>query len=388
MIGKNTIHNNDRDRDRPVVGSFKPVDDSRTVGSGTTRDTIYTTSEDRIVESIYNHVMQSICRDVAANMHEMIKTGSEDVIPSSWKLFTGTKTPTRRELYPELYNGSDGNSDNETSSNDNTTETTGEGGHRTNKSTTRKRMTDEEIESILDKYAVDLPISSPSASPTTDGKRRLPRDMAKEEEDRRLLSKIKKEKESKYKHDSEEDEDDIPNNNDDEDDEDFKMDDADGENDDDDDENLEGTRKKKRALSSLSTTPSVGSTAEPGSLSTAPAGVADPTTTTTTTTTTAAAATSSGNHSGVGHPKVDIWGKTPSKEPKNRLCRCQLCGRLVSTSRFASHLDKCMGLSTSRGGPSSISGSLGSTKSMLLSSTSGMSGLGLKKTKRGSTILK
>lgn len=41
----------------------------------------------------------------------------------------------------------------------------------------------------------------------------------------------------------------------------------------------------------------------------------------------------------------DIWGRTPPKEPK-QACECQICGRFVSTLRFAPHLDKCMGLST------------------------------------------
>ena len=45
--------------------------------------------------------------------------------------------------------------------------------------------------------------------------------------------------------------------------------------------------------------------------------------------------------------KLDIWGKIALKEPKEN-CQCQICGRFVSTSRFAPHLDKCMGLSTAR----------------------------------------
>jgi hypothetical protein len=62
--------------------------------------------EDRIVESIYQHMIESICKDVAINMHELIKTGSHegnhDAIPSTWQLFSGKTTvpPTRRELYP------------------------------------------------------------------------------------------------------------------------------------------------------------------------------------------------------------------------------------------------------------------------------------------------
>lgn len=45
---------------------------------------------------------------------------------------------------------------------------------------------------------------------------------------------------------------------------------------------------------------------------------------------------------------LDIWGKFPPKEPKKTV-KCTVCSRFVSTSRFASHLDKCMGLSTVRG---------------------------------------
>lgn len=45
---------------------------------------------------------------------------------------------------------------------------------------------------------------------------------------------------------------------------------------------------------------------------------------------------------------LDIWGRMPPKEPK-QTCACRLCGRHVSTLRFAPHLDKCMGLSTARG---------------------------------------
>ena len=45
---------------------------------------------------------------------------------------------------------------------------------------------------------------------------------------------------------------------------------------------------------------------------------------------------------------LDIWGKFPPKEPKKTV-KCPVCSRFVSTSRFASHLDKCMGLSTARG---------------------------------------
>lgn len=48
----------------------------------------------------------------------------------------------------------------------------------------------------------------------------------------------------------------------------------------------------------------------------------------------------------------DIWGRIPSKEPKTTV-KCQNCGKNVSAIRFAPHLDKCMGLGTSRGSSSS-----------------------------------
>mmetsp|Transcript_9558 Transcript_9558/g.20668 ORF Transcript_9558/g.20668 Transcript_9558/m.20668 type:complete len:397 (+) Transcript_9558:194-1384(+) len=396
MIRNNNSIQND-DGDRAVVDDSDDPKDNIASSDRVTIKTENTTSEDRIVESIHQHVMESICRDVASNLHEMIKTGAADVIPSSWKLFAGNKMPSRRELYPELYNGSssDGRIDNDSSE----MVDTGKGGDKTDenrdsKPKTRKRMTDGEIESVLDKFAVDLPSSSSSSiSPKTSRKRQPLRDMAQEEEERRLLSKIKKRKESNYKDDSEDNEDDVTNgdnDDEDEDDEEFKIDDAEGE--DDDDEDMGGTRKKKRTLSSSSATPSTGSTIEqPVSslLSTASATTANLTTTKATPTATTTSTTNNNNNNNSNHPTVDIWGKTPAKEPKNRLCRCQLCGRLISTSRFASHLDKCMGLSTSRGGASSISASMAGAKNMLMSSSSSMSGVMLtKKTKRGGTLLK
>ena len=45
---------------------------------------------------------------------------------------------------------------------------------------------------------------------------------------------------------------------------------------------------------------------------------------------------------------LDIWGRIPPKEPKFTV-NCQNCGKSVSAIRFAPHLDKCMGLGTSRG---------------------------------------
>jgi hypothetical protein len=43
------------------------------------------------------------------------------------------------------------------------------------------------------------------------------------------------------------------------------------------------------------------------------------------------------------YTQKDIWGRIPSKEPKY-LVTCSICKRSVAASRFAPHLDKCMGL--------------------------------------------
>jgi len=187
--------------------------------------------------------------------------------------------------------------------------------------------------------------------------------MAEEEEKRRLLSKIQKEKESNYKDSDDEDDemDENTNDDEDEDDEDFKMEDADDEDDDDEDNKTKNkTKQRGRSMSTTSSAPEdpVSSSSNGGTEAAASSDVVK------------------SNHNTL--TKLDIWGNNPPKEPKNRLCRCRLCGRLISTSRFASHLDKCMGLSTSRGGGPSGAGML----------KSGSVGVMTKKTKRGSTLMK
>ncbi|KAL3776471.1 hypothetical protein ACHAWO_007551 [Cyclotella atomus] len=42
--------------------------------------------------------------------------------------------------------------------------------------------------------------------------------------------------------------------------------------------------------------------------------------------------------------KTDIYGRIPSKEPKYPIS-CPTCGRIISVSRFAGHLEKCLGIS-------------------------------------------
>lgn len=52
--------------------------------------------EDRVVEFLYNRMIDSISTDVASGMHRMIKTG---VIPYSDLV----NTKSRRDIYPSLY---------------------------------------------------------------------------------------------------------------------------------------------------------------------------------------------------------------------------------------------------------------------------------------------
>ncbi len=288
-------------------------------------------TEDRLVESIYKQLMESLCQDVAVNMHELIKTGADDVIPSSWKLFSGSTVPSRRDLYPELYNGGETKEEEKPNGDENDTKAELE---------PKRRISDSEIDALLDKYAVNLP----NESATKAGTKRRKRDIAEEEEKLLLLSKIQKEKESNYKDSDDEEGDDNTNDDDDDDDEDFKMEDAE----DDDDGSQEKKKKRGRSLSTSSAPED--SKGQPEASET---------------TTTQKENTSN---------KLDIWGKNPAKEPKNRLCRCQICGRLISTSRFANHLDKCMGLSTSRG-----AGGTSSSGSSLMAPALSMGAMGTKK---------
>jgi len=149
---------------------------------GTTCNNSAASREDRIVESIYQHMMNSICRDVAMNMHELIKTGSHGVIPSSWQLFSRTTVPTRRELYPELYNNNKNENDTNNSNNNG------------------KETTDEEIQTNLEKYAVDLPSMKKKNIPSKRRPYNRERDTLFEEEE--VVPTMKK---SKYKDSDDED---------------------------------------------------------------------------------------------------------------------------------------------------------------------------------------
>jgi hypothetical protein len=166
-------------------------------------------SEDRIVKSIYDHMITSICIDVACNMHELIKKGEFSM--------SELREPfSRPEIYPELYEGQD----------------------------------DTTIQDTLEKYSTYVP--NPRKRPH-----------------RKVSSSAGN------------------------------------------DQALDDTKSTGGA--SESNTPEK-----------------------------AAAPTMQTRHT-INHS--DIWGRTPPKEPK-QACECNICGRFVSTSRFAPHLDKCMGLST------------------------------------------
>lgn len=206
--------------------------------------------EDRIIQSIYDHVLNSVVVTYASNMHEMIKTGG---IATS-ELGTSFSRP---EIYPDLYAG----------------------------------KTPEEVQSILEAYATEEIQNNCHSK-----KRKLPSTVAAQGD----VGEEAKEKE-------EEDEDDA-GDDDDDDDEDFKDDENDVDDDDDEDEKSKGepTMKKDDAAGM-------------------PAAAVHP--------------------PEQQPPEVDIWGRIPPKEPKQPV-QCTLCGRHISTTRFASHLEKCMGIST------------------------------------------
>lgn len=55
--------------------------------------------------------------------------------------------------------------------------------------------------------------------------------------------------------------------------------------------------------------------------------------------------------------QTDIWGRIPAKEPKE-LVACSICKRQVNGTRFAQHLDKCLGIGTMARAAASGSGSV------------------------------
>ncbi|KAL7524166.1 hypothetical protein ACHAWF_000839, partial [Thalassiosira exigua] len=76
---------------------------------------------------------------------------------------------------------------------------------------------------------------------------------------------------------------------------------------------------------------------------------------------------------------VDIYGRTPGKEPSHPIPCPNYCGRQISSSRMALHLEKCLGLVKKRG--SNTTGSSGARRS---SGTAGSSaGKGGKVSRQG-----
>ena len=214
-------------------------------------------SRERIVQSLYDHFMTSICIDVACNMHELIKTGE-------YSLAELMEPFSRQEIYPELYPTTnpplDENDERTMGQSATMTPTTHH--NPSSSSSLLSSSPSSSIQDVLEYYAVEVP--------------QLP------------------------------------------------------------------TRRRKRPLRSFRQGVDGSNDATEQSLEDDPTNdppEALPTPTMQTRHTI--------NHS-------DIWGRLPPKEPK-QTCRCQICGRHVSTLRFAPHLDKCMGLSTrpSQGGGSS-----------------------------------
>ena len=113
---------------------------------------------------------------------------------------------------------------------------------------------------------------------------------------------------------------------------------------------------KKRSLSQVQPQPS-SATPTDGGL---------PTTTSTTKDQTALPTETSSSSS--NNNKGDIWGRNPPKEPKTA-CECKVCGRSVSVSRFAQHLDKCLQLGNTRERGAAQSSSSSSAGGMIMTTT-------------------
>lgn len=206
-------------------------------------------SREKVVKSIYAHLLRSVVVGYASNMHELIKTGGI----SAFEL----KTPSsRQEIFPSLYEG----------------------------------KTQEEIQSSLDQYATEIPARRQSR------KRKLSQSAPN--------SPNKKETVSNTETSDAKSEIEKSSAN-------------------------EGVDPKDHAGERTPAAEKAEETKEgaPESLTPATNNGSGPT---------ASSQPSSG---------FDLWGRFPPKEPKLPV-ECTLCGRLVSTMRFASHLEKCMGLST------------------------------------------
>jgi hypothetical protein len=271
----------------------------------------------KIVDSIYELISNGVLIDVASNIHRLIKTegSSQELLLSSRSgagdMSCGTSiVSSHRELYPELY----------------------------------KDKNDEEIQQLMEQYAVDYPNSRGRTKRPIVGDSINSSSNNDDNDNSNITVSVMTTTRSNINGDDDDEDDDDEEKEQskrkrkkkDDDDSDYEM-----EEDKDDDEIAEEYKQQKKRST---TTPAFSATTITTTGATTGVSTADTTnttengtnntklTTTTTTTTTTA--------------QMDIWGKIQPKESKDLTCHCRLCGRHVSTSRFASHLDKCMGLST------------------------------------------
>jgi Sgf11 (transcriptional regulation protein) len=249
---------------------------------------------DRIATSIYNYLIERVGIVVSSNLHELIKTGE---IPMA----TLTEPFTRQELYPELY----------------------------------ANLDDEAVQEILDQYETEVPPGSQFAR-------------RQERKKEVLLHNNNKKRQFVAVSSS-------------------------------DPSVTEEGNPKKVATEAIAAAAASAETTLAVSLPTTSSSLVPPSSSTTTTTTLPLLDTALGDSSSTADiiiktnttaPSVvaaavvlatptmqtrqttnhlDIWGRVPPKEPKQNV-ECRICGRMVSASKFAPHLDRCMGLSLSRNG--------------------------------------
>jgi hypothetical protein len=259
---------------------------------------------DRIATSIYNYLIERVGIVVSSNLHELIKTGA---IPMA----TLTEPFTRQELYPELY----------------------------------ANLDDGAVQEILDQYETEVPPGS---------------QFARRQERKKILHKKRQ----------------------------FVLVSSLDPSNTEDGNHKKAATEATAAAAAASATTAAATSSSTFLLTTPSLPLVPPSTTTTTTLPlldTAVGDTSSTadnntiiNHSTgtttttttpvavavVASPTMqtrqttnhlDIWGRVPPKEPKQNV-ECRICGRMVSASKFAPHLDRCMGLSLSRNGGNGNSG--------------------------------
>lgn len=231
------------------------------------------TSQDRIIQSIYDHMLRSIVVGYAGNVHELIKTGKI----SSSDLQT---TMLRPEIFPSLYQG----------------------------------KSPEEIQSILDQYGTEIPMRQRHK------KRKLSRATATSISTS-VSTSVTTGAKGTVKENTEDNKPKNTQNSRDE------QDNGDKDNDDDDDEDDEDYNEETKSGSIVVDERGKNSNKDGTSLS-------DPSLT-----------VDQQLQQQQNAPGVDIWGRIPPKEPSYPV-DCTVCGRQISSMRFAQHLEKCMGLST------------------------------------------